>query len=124
MRGELGTYWYVEHSDQAVCFAMSRALGNFAKVPFGVTHQPSLAEPYVLQPDQRHCVFMASDGVWDVWQFDELAARVQRCVDEGMDAQRLCDTLVAESVASNNRVYGSSHRDDISCVAWLSSASV
>jgi serine/threonine protein phosphatase PrpC len=123
VRGELGAYWCLERPGEAVCIAISRALGNFAKVPFGVTHMPSLAAPHVLRPDQRHCVFVASDGVWDVWKFDELAARVQRCVDEGMDAQRLCDTLVAESVAANNCVYGPEHRDDISCVAWLSSAS-
>ena len=104
--------------DSFQCIAVSRAIGNLGYVPFGMTHRPSISIPYTVPHTQRHCIFIASDGVWDVWKFEDLATRIRTHVRRGLSVQQLCDALVCESSDLASAVFGPEHCDDISCVAW------
>jgi serine/threonine protein phosphatase PrpC len=77
-------------SKDSTCIAMSRALGDYYAHQFGLTHQPSISVKRISCADsksddtsqshmnsyatseQAYTIFVASDGVWDVWRYDDL----------------------------------------------------
>jgi len=77
-------------SKDSTCIAMCRALGDYYAHQFGLTHQPSITVKRISCADsqsddtsqshmnsyatseQAYTIFVASDGVWDVWRYDDL----------------------------------------------------
>ena len=79
---------------------VTRSIGDFdAKPP--LTAEPEVTE-YVLGPDDEYLV-MASDGVWDVLQGQEVVSIISDTVKQpAMAAQRLVHTAVNERYSKDN----------------------
>jgi len=56
----------------STCIAMTRALGDFYAHQYGLTYEPSITVKRV-QPNQRLSIWIASDGVWDCWKYNDWA---------------------------------------------------
>jgi serine/threonine protein phosphatase PrpC len=71
---------YVSFTDAArgdfVRLAMTRSLGDFYAHPLGVSAEPSINVVELADDVQDAAVCVASDGVWDVWQYEAFAAHV------------------------------------------------
>mmetsp|Transcript_17589 Transcript_17589/g.52589 ORF Transcript_17589/g.52589 Transcript_17589/m.52589 type:complete len:167 (+) Transcript_17589:623-1123(+) len=62
---------------EGCAIAMTRSLGDFYAHRFGVTHEPQVKvielATLAARGWQRYSVLLASDGVWDLWGFDEVS---------------------------------------------------
>lgn len=130
----------------STCIAMTRALGDFYAGQFGLTHIPSITVKRVqLHPDRRtshhpsngmDCaasasasvsamdpqawtIFLASDGVWDTWKYDDL---MQFINDElqarGKNLLEMGEAVLEESIARAITNFGAKHYDDACLVVW------
>mmetsp|Transcript_37336 Transcript_37336/g.83082 ORF Transcript_37336/g.83082 Transcript_37336/m.83082 type:complete len:363 (-) Transcript_37336:1554-2642(-) len=76
--------------------SITRALGHKNMEQYGV-----LSEPYVTTMhlgDKHCCLVIASDGVWDVMNGDEVVTHVMDSVAEGKTAQQAAAALVQHAV--------------------------
>jgi len=46
--------------------AMSRSLGDFDGVPYGLTCEPEVPEEVLLEEQDEHIILICSDGIWDM----------------------------------------------------------
>lgn len=83
---------------------VTRAIGDFGYVPFGLIPEPSVRTTFVTEPS---ILFIASDGVTDCFECDELSKLV---VETESD-----DELLAIFCKKSASLYGKQH-DDISFV--------
>ena len=73
VRNDQATYFVSPgHHIDTICIAMTRALGNYHAAQYGITHQPSVN---VFQVTAGDLLVVASDGIWDVVQFDSFSKR-------------------------------------------------
>ena len=58
---------------------MTRSLGDFYPHRFGVTWEPEFREVHLTSVGKRctwPLLLLASDGIWDIWDFDEVSDRL------------------------------------------------
>jgi serine/threonine protein phosphatase PrpC len=106
VRYDPGTY--VSFNDPAhgdfVRLAMTRSLGDFYAHPFGVTAEPSINVVELADDVQDAAVCVASDGVWDVWQYEAFAAYVaQLKSSNALSAERIMAKSMEQAYASFGR---------------------
>jgi serine/threonine protein phosphatase PrpC len=68
----------------ATCIAMTRSLGDFYAHPFGLSTEPSV-DYRELSLDGSYAIALATDGVWDCWQYEAFAQELNMhfpCEDE------------------------------------------
>lgn len=46
--------------------AVSRSIGDFQAVPYGLSSDPEFSRDFWLEPEYEHLILMCSDGIWDV----------------------------------------------------------
>ena len=107
--------YYVHGSDS---IAVSRSIGNHKYTEAGMT-----CEPDICITDAKitgsHCVVLASDGIWDVWKYDDLSQFIGDRSRRGVSAQEICSQIVTESVRKSTIAFGRNACDDISIVMWF-----
>jgi len=99
---------YVSFNDAArgdfVRLAMTRSLGDFYAHPLGVTAEPSINVVELADDVQDASVCVASDGVWDVWQYEAFAAHVaQLKSSNSVSAERIMAKSMEQAYASFGR---------------------
>jgi serine/threonine protein phosphatase PrpC len=75
--------------------AMSRSMGDFHAVPYGLSGEPEFSEDYQLEAGFEHIILACSDGVWDVIPPAQAVQLVGRYPPS--DAQMAVDKLVAKA---------------------------
>jgi serine/threonine protein phosphatase PrpC len=94
--------------DVSTILAMTRSLGDFYAHCVGVTHTPSVGVTDLTDDDVDAIVCVASDGVWDVWLYQDFAATVSAARTAGT---LTVDELMAESMAKAKASFGQNHDD-------------
>jgi len=109
----------------STCIAMTRALGDFYAHQFGLTCEPSIgvkhfsASTLAENGGSGWTIFVASDGVWDCWKFEEftlatnklLTARAGRLDEVGV-------SVLEESVAKATANFGARNIDDAALILF------
>lgn len=94
--------------DVSTILAMTRSLGDFYAHCVGVTHVPSVSVTELADDDAEAIVCVASDGVWDVWQYAAFASAVSAARASG---DLTVHGLLAESVVKAKASFGHNHDD-------------
>ncbi|KXZ57016.1 hypothetical protein GPECTOR_1g918 [Gonium pectorale] len=76
--------------------AVTRALGHKNMEPYGVVPDPHVVSVEATREDC--CLVLASDGVWDVMDGQEVVNRVMEAAGEGKKAAQIAKMLVEEAV--------------------------
>ena len=83
---------------------MTRSLGDFYAHPFGVTAEPSINVVELVDDVQDAAICVASDGVWDVWQYEAFAAYVgQLKAQNALSAEHIMAKSMEQAYASFGR---------------------
>jgi serine/threonine protein phosphatase PrpC len=82
--------------------AISRALGDHAMKKYGVVPTPHITRHVINEKDKF--VVMASDGVWDVIEENEIFE-----FSKDLNTDELCDKIVKKAISNGSR-------DNISCI--------
>ena len=77
-------------------------------VPPYITAEPELSQ-WVLPPDADAFLILASDGIWDLYDYDELIGLLRRHREGG--AERCADQLMAHADRRALETFGSSADD-------------
>ena len=116
---------------------MTRALGDFYAHQFGLTHRPSITKHRMtlkewgsVDKDHAHTiadatesqsftVFLASDGVWDCWRYDDLMTFVNDLLTKKKkNLMEMGESVLEESIARAIANFGAKHYDDACLVTW------
>ena len=105
VRYEPGSYVsFNEAHGDFVRLAMTRSLGDFYAHPYGVTAEPTMNVVELADDVQDASVVVASDGVWDVWQYEAFAAYVaQLKSSNALSAERVMAKSMEQAYASFGR---------------------
>ncbi|CAK4073162.1 unnamed protein product [Aphanomyces euteiches] len=79
-----------KHADS---LAFTRSLGDFHLHAHGLSCEPDVTES-TIEPGM--CLVVASDGVWDVWQYEQVAAFFtgsSQDVEMALDSARICEFM-------------------------------
>ncbi|RHZ39282.1 hypothetical protein DYB26_003869 [Aphanomyces astaci] len=97
--------------------ACTRSLGDFHMHMYGVTYEPDVAETNV---EPGATLLLATDGVWDVWQFKQVASYIQRNNHRGT----MLHEFMQANVARATELFGD-HADNMTavCAAYKKKAS-
>lgn len=124
-------------SKDSTCIAMTRALGDFYAHQFGLTHVPSISvkriscadstaddtsqehkNSYATQ-EQAYTIFVASDGVWDCWRYDDLMQFINdELIHRGKNLLEMGEAVLEESISRAITNFGAKHYDDACLVVW------
>jgi serine/threonine protein phosphatase PrpC len=115
VRHEPGTYVFYDDpkSGAFVRLAMTRALGDFYAQPFGVTAEPTINVVELADDVQDAAVCVASDGVWDVWQYADFAAYVGYLKSNNVLS---AESIMAKSMEKAYASFGRNGYDDSTLV--------
>lgn len=105
----------------STCIAMTRALGDFYAHQFGLTFEPSLKH-VELPPGSSFSVYVASDGVWDCWRYEDWAracVSVVRKAKAHQGTNAIGASLLAVSMQRAIASFGEKSFDDATLVCWL-----
>ncbi|KDO21277.1 hypothetical protein SPRG_13576 [Saprolegnia parasitica CBS 223.65] len=113
----------------ADCLAFTRSLGDFHLHAHGLSWQPDVLD-ISLFDDPTSCsdvaIVLATDGVWDVWHYDELAQFVLQTKDEGdapeIDAKARARRLLQENLAKAHTIFGDQADNMTAVLCYLSRA--
>ena len=86
----------VADADGEGVLQVSRGIGNYDLEPSFIP-EPYIAEPIQLNDDRNQLIVMASDGLWDVFQDQEVVDYVHQCLVEGDDPKRCAARLTQAS---------------------------
>jgi serine/threonine protein phosphatase PrpC len=106
VRYDPGTYVSFNDPDHGdfVRLAMTRSLGDFYAHPHGVTAEPATNVVELADDVQDASVVVASDGVWDVWQYEAFAAYIaQLKSSNALSAERVMAKSMEQAYASFGR---------------------
>jgi len=112
----------------STCIAMTRALGDFYAHQFGLCCDPSIGVKHFPAPSSSSSepaewtVYVASDGVWDCWKFEDFAAYCNKLL-ETKKIQDLGDIVLTESISKAITNFGAKNFDDASLVIFPLSTS-
>ncbi len=104
----------------ATCIAMTRALGDFYAHQFGLTYEPSITVKKI-PPNTHISVYIASDGVWDCWRYEDWARACVAVAKKSKPQQGTLTTgasLLAVSLQRAIASFGNQNYDDASLVCW------
>lgn len=132
-------------SKDSTCIAMTRALGDCYAHQFGLTHIPSISvkrlscneadapatdmaddaagsqnapNSYATQ-EQTYTIFVASDGVWDCWRYDDLMQFINdELYKRGKNLLEMGEAVLEESISRAITNFGAKHYDDACLVVW------
>lgn len=101
------------------CIAMTRSLGDFYAHALGLTHEPttSLVE-LSAQEAQGTTVAIATDGVWDCWEFTDFAATLNGYLNQGTPFSVSANKMLQDTATRGSQYFKSSQLDDATFVAW------
>ncbi|OQR93115.1 hypothetical protein ACHHYP_02925 [Achlya hypogyna] len=109
----------------ADCLAFTRSLGDFHLQAHGLTWQPDVVA-VDLAWDGEVALVLATDGVWDVWQYDELARFVLGAKEEpeggAVDAKGRARRLMLENLSKAQCLFGDQADNMTAVVCFLSRA--
>lgn len=124
-------------SKDSTCIAMTRALGDFYAHQFGLTHKPSITVRKMTASDgctddtthlhtqthasdkQSFTVFLASDGVWDCWKYDDLMQFINDLLTKKQyNLMQMGESVLEESITRAITNFGAKHYDDACLVTW------
>ncbi|RHY29606.1 hypothetical protein DYB32_005011 [Aphanomyces invadans] len=80
--------------------AFTRSLGDFHMHAYGVTCEPDIVEATV---EPGATLLVATDGVWDVWQFTQVVSFLQTCGDS---ATERIQRFMHENASRANDLFG------------------
>jgi len=104
----------------STCIAMTRALGDFYAHQFGLCCEPSIGVktffPGAGGPTEW-TIFVASDGVWDCWKFEDFTAYCNKLLETKKIAD-LGDIVLTESISKAITNFGAKNFDDASLVVF------
>mmetsp|Transcript_12649 Transcript_12649/g.39507 ORF Transcript_12649/g.39507 Transcript_12649/m.39507 type:complete len:212 (+) Transcript_12649:2-637(+) len=75
--------------------AMSRSIGDFHALPYGLSNAPEFAAEVTLEPDYEHMILACSDGVWDMIEPKQAVKFVGRFSPD--EAQVAVERLVSKA---------------------------
>lgn len=75
--------------------AMSRSLGDFHAMPYGLSNKPEFAPEKILEPDYEYMILACSDGIWDVIQAQQAVKFVGKFSPD--EAQLAVERLVSKA---------------------------
>ena len=104
----------------STCIAMTRALGDFYAHQFGLTFEPSFKVAR-LPAGSRFSVYVASDGVWDCWKYEDwtrACLSVHKKTRPQSGTLAIGSSLLSVSVQRAIASFGAQHFDDASLVCW------
>lgn len=116
VRGDWGTYIVNPVTEERL--AVTRALGDFGMKTCGVIAEPSI----IVAPPPAHgttrAIVMASDGLWDAMQYEEVRAIVRDPAVLG-NAEAATAVLMTVAAAANAKHFGSSADNITAVVVYL-----
>jgi len=121
----------------STCIAMTRALGDCYAHQFGLTHLPSISVKRLEAKDshsddttqshinsyatteQAYTIFVASDGVWDCWKYDDLMQFINdELIQRHKTLLEMGEDVLEESISRAITNFGAKHYDDACLVVW------
>lgn len=102
-----------EVEDDRASYAMTRSIGDFFAHAYGLTHRPSIRE-ILLPADASGLVVLASDGVWDCWQYQTFADKVYATVEASASLQDATAELLKDNHKLAVETFGARGHDDAS----------
>jgi len=123
VRREPSTYAITPASvgKDGTCIAMTRSVGDFYAVPFGLTCEPSV-KFYRLSQEEIHDgvhVCVATDGIWDCWKYPDFAKMLNDMVrDESLSTIAVGQQLLSKSYFNACLNFGTKQLDDATLVMW------
>ena len=97
---------------------MTRPLGDFYAHEYGVTAAPEVRTIPLAQVRLSHpALLLASDGVWDIWDYDEVAAQLVPATGLGsLDAMRERAARFCEATRATGFKYFGERADNLTGV--------
>jgi serine/threonine protein phosphatase PrpC len=92
---------------------ISRALGDLNALRVGLVPTPEISK-HTLRPEDRFLI-LASDGVWEFMENDEVVQTVASCHEKGLPALDACRYLIAKAAVCWRKFEGN-YRDDITAI--------
>jgi len=92
---------------------VSRALGDLNALRVGLVPTPEVFK-HTLRPEDRFLI-LASDGVWEFMENDEVVQTVASCHAKGLPALDACRYLIAKAAVCWRKFEGN-YRDDITAI--------
>ncbi|EQC40250.1 hypothetical protein SDRG_02896 [Saprolegnia diclina VS20] len=112
----------------ADCLAFTRSLGDFHLHAHGLSWQPDVLDISLFDDptsSSELAIVLATDGVWDVWQYDELAQFVLSTKNESdaspeVDAKARARRLLQENLAKAHTIFGDQADNMTAVLCYLS----
>jgi len=105
---------WVDESNTYLGLAMSRSVGDTFLKKSGVIAEPVVTSRELLVEEDEFIV-LASDGVWEYIDSDEVVKIVGEALDEGKSAKEACKRLII-TAAMRWKHYDYYYRDDITAI--------
>ena len=102
-----------EVENDAASFAMTRSIGDFFAHLYGLTHRPAI-RVHRLPAGASGLVVLASDGVWDCWQYQTFADKVYATVEASASLQDATAELLKDNHKLAVETFGVRGHDDAS----------
>ncbi|OQR81587.1 hypothetical protein THRCLA_11598 [Thraustotheca clavata] len=111
----------------ADCLAFTRSIGDFHLHSYGLSWQPDIVEISLdsiwNEGTKDVALALATDGVWDVWQYDEFAEFIMSSGKEepsGIDAKARARHLMQENLRRAQELFGDQADNMTAVLCYLS----
>lgn len=85
---------YTPHAQGGL--AMTRSIGDLLLKPYGVISEPEVEKLTITNKD--HYVILASDGIWEFMNNDEVIDHIETSLSSGMTIDDACEELINYSI--------------------------
>lgn len=106
------------HKD-VTCIAMTRSVGDFYAHPLGLTHDPTTSLVDLSAEEAAGTtVVVATDGVWDCWEFGDFASTLNDYISQGFPFAVCANKMLQDTATRGSKYFKVSQLDDATLVAW------
>ena len=90
--------------------AMTRSLGDFFVAQYGISHIPTQRTKVLDEDNFKYALFVASDGVWDCYKYQEFAELAMRKIAT-LSLVDVVESIVADTVTFARKTFGKQFDD-------------